>query len=75
MNTHNTNIIEAPTLFQRVIARLNDPSPARYSGAIQLRTFGRVTLADSANASLPTANARRCESGMPCHPATPRTAA
>lgn len=75
MYTHNTNITEAPTLFQRFIARLNDPSPARYSGAIQLRTLGRVTLADSADASRPTVNAPRCESGIPCHPATPRTAA
>ncbi len=78
MYTHTTHITEAPTLFQRVIARLNDPSPARYSGAIQLRTFGRVTLAETpaaANTTLPTAKPQQRDSDIPCHHATPRSAA
>lgn len=78
MYTHNTHTTEAPTFFQRVIARLNDPSPARYSGAIQLCTIGRVTLAEApaaANSTLPTAKSQTCDSDVPCHHATPRSAA
>ena len=44
MKRNTTLQPEALTLVQRIFARLNDPSPARYTAAINLRTFGRVAL-------------------------------
>lgn len=78
MNTNETNTNGTTTLYQRLVARLVDASPARYSAPIGLRTFGRVKLADSiatfgALGTPAAARVTRKDSASAC--VRPRTAA
>ncbi len=78
MRTTDTNIQKESTLIQRFLARLTDPSPARYSAAINLRTFGRVTLDTTAppeSARVTHINSQKNTSDRMPRSAAPRTAA